>query len=202
MAFGQDENSLRLETGTLFLGAFTNPGTIGTDNVFPSSKFSGDKIGFIVQGTQVFNLPDTFVEALTETPQKLIRKDPIRRQYTIEGELFDFNADILEVIYSLRVQASYSITVPHTKTIHLAHIGTSSPPRLKFGLLLQAQDVAGKDQEIAMYNGISTPENLSFTFSGTDYVKTAFKFEGTPHPDFTTSLENRSNLGYAIIDVT
>ncbi len=202
MAFGTDTTTFTLKSGTVSIGVWTNPETIGTDATEFNTKFSGDIIGNIVLGTQVTGIPDEFVEALGGTPQKLLRKDLIRRQMTIEGGIYELNADILEVVYNMRTQASFAVTIPDAQTWDLAHIGTDSPIRTIRGMLIAATDVAGRDFEIAMFAGLFTSEALAFNQSGTTHGQADFKVEATPHPNFTTLIQDQDNLGYIARNTT
>ncbi len=202
MAFGKDTTDFWLQSGNVFLGIWTNPDTVGTDATFPSTKFSGDIIGNIVQGTQIANLATEFVEALGGTPQKLLRKDVIRNQFTIEGGIYEKNGDIMQTIHNMRTQPTFDVTIPTAKTLQLSHIGTDQPIRTIQGILIQAKDVNGRDIEIAMYAGLFTSEGLAFDMGGTTHIQTDFKVEATPHPNFTTLLQDQDNLGYVMVDRT
>jgi hypothetical protein len=201
MAYGTDTTQFLIKSGTVKIGTWTNPETIGTDNIDPKSKFSGDLIGNIKRGTLVLGYPNEFVEALGGTPAKLLRKDLIRGQFTFTGEIFEWNSDTLGTLFNRRTQAGYSITIG-TKTFDISHIGSDQPTRTTHGILLETQDVNGREVQIGMYSGIVTPEDQSITLSGDDYATIMTEIEATPHPNFTTFAQDQDNYGYMVFDRT
>lgn len=196
MAFGTNTTTFLLKQGTYKIGVWTNPETIGTDATQFDTKFSGDVVGNIKAGTATVEYPSEFVSAESGTPRKLLRKDPIRCQFNIMGEIFELNADIFATIQNRRVQANYAVTIPTAQTWQLAHVGSDQPTRVTHGFLIDTLDVNGRIFQFAMYAGLETSEDQKSTLAGDDYVTTSMKFEATPHPNFTTLAQDQDNYGY------
>ena len=192
MALTVDNTSLWLASGYMLRGVWTNPETIGTDNIRFRDKFNGTQVGTIKAGTQITNLPKTYVEAKTRTPQTLFRKDVIEQPFMIEGEIFEYTGDALEIFLNREAQLGYSITSP-AETWDLIHVGSSGPPMVSAGYLIRAVDVNDREVEVAQYAGLNTPEGQAVNMQGTDYAILQFKLEAT---EVAAITDSKKNYGY------
>lgn len=191
MAFGLSTAPFLIKEGTMYIGTVTSPETIGTDAVDPLTKFTGDPLGYIRQGSINIDISREYAEALASTPGIILRKDLIRKQFRFIGELFQVNADLLALVRGLRVQASYAVTTPSAKTIDLAHIGPDEPTSAstRYAVWIQTALTNGKEFYVAMYSAQNTSEDISITLSGTDYSVSNISFEAFPHASVTADTD-------------
>lgn len=201
MAFGQSNEPFLLKEGTVEIGTVTNPELIGTNNTDPLSFFSGDVLGYFRQGSTNIGINRTYAEALAGTPAIRVRKDLVQKDFSIQLNIFQYNADLMNLVMGLDVQAGYPITTPSVKTVDLAHIGHDEPVQAaqKYGILLRTELTNGKPFFVLMYQGQNVSEDASLALAGTDYATPAINFQAFPAASITNG---RRDYGVFWIDQT
>ena len=201
MPFGNSKDQQLLKEFTIKVGTIAAPETIGTDNTDPRTKFTGDLIGYIETQTQNYQFPREYTELLNGTPQQLIRKDMIRKQFFIEANLTQWNIDLLELVFGFTTQPAYAITIPDVQTHDLAHIGPEEGGACAggvfFAYMAESEFVNCDPTYIIMYEGIQTSESLALTFGG-GYVTYPMKVEATPAPTVTDAEKSYGVFGTRI----
>ena len=180
MAYGLSKLPFSLKEGEMKVGAWTDPDLIGgptPDAVDPTTKFSGDKIGYIKQGTINVGLTREYVEALAGTPAKIVRKDLTRKQYFLEFELFQINGDLMALALGMDTDVGYT---GGAKTFTIGHVGPDEPTQSENGYYIETQLTSGNNFYFAVYAGKVTTEDVSKTLAGTDYATTKVKVEAFP----------------------
>lgn len=184
MAKNKDE--FILKEGLIQYGTWTDPDLIvpGTD---PTTSFTatGD-LGYIRQGSISVGLADTFAEYLSGTPQKIIRKDLIRRNYTWQFTANQFNSTAYTVLYNFDVD---------TGLYTLAWIGSDAPVKTRYGWLLTGTKVDGTAIYIAIWAGEIVTETKDLKFAGTDYVDIPVMIQAFEHADFISTPNDQHNYG-------
>lgn len=186
MAYGKSKTEQRLNEGELFIGVVTDPSTIGDGSTGnPKDLFTGESLGFIKQGTLNPTLARQLSMLYSDTPSELVRVDLIQKDWSVECELTQYNADILK----LTTQAFAQIGYTNGSYIgDLIHIGTEEDvcsQDVFFALMLLTQRVDCKEIGMLWYSAINTTESISFQVSQ-EHGSIAFKAMSTPDPDFST----------------
>lgn len=198
MAFGVNDQETILNEGKLYIGTWMNPNTIGNGTTGdPKALFVGEEIGIIKKGTLNPQIARALAKLYRDTPGELQRADITQKDYMIECEIQQYNADLIELLTRAITQKNYQGTAD-SGIYDINHIGTqednctTSP---NFGLMILRQRQDCKEIGMAMYNGIMTSESISFQVAD-DYLSLAFKAEATPHPDFAETFPGTGkNLG-------
>lgn len=185
MPFGENKQKVMLEEGSVFLGLFNNPHLIGTiGNGDPFSSFSGDNVGFFRQGTLAVTLPRSYAEFLARTPTLKVRKDLIRKDFLLNLEAAQMNADLMALAFGMRTQPNFS---DGGFVGDLGWLGSNEPVQPENGYLIVTRLTDGTPFYIAMWAGKVTTEDLGLTFPGTTHVGYNIKVESFQHNQFASS---------------
>lgn len=194
MAFGRNNREVVLNEGFMQYGVWTNPETIGISGTNWETQFVGDDLGIIETGTAKGDVMRGLLELLSGTPQKLERKDLIRKQFVIEGNLMQLDLDTVALV-TQGLKTAY-VDAPYVADI--VHIGTEedicSTAVNGFLVTLKAQDC--KPVYLGMWDSIITSETASLLATGNKYATLAMKAEARPHANFSQIYpETARNLG-------
>jgi hypothetical protein len=199
MAFGLSNQPFALKEGLIEIGTWATISQIGVDASDPLGHFSSlGYLGYAKQGSLDLQLTRQYVEAISGTPGKLLRKDLIRKQFTWMSQQFQVNVDLWKVVEGLRVQAAYAVTSPSAKTIDIGWIGSDEPTQLEYGFKITTALTDGTPFYIAIWNGKFTGEAIGKTLSGTDYATSEAKIEAFVN----STLADTDNYGMYWIDNT
>lgn len=158
-----DRNKLLLKEPNIQIGVWNNVDLI-TPAVDPLTFFTPNTLGdfgYVRQGSINIQFNDAFVEYRVGTPNLVIRKDLIQRDFMLAFTANQWGAELTELI-----QNSLTELGPY----NLNHIGNDAPVKPRLGILLDGQLVDGSRIYFAMYAAEVTTEDKSATFPGTDYV--------------------------------
>lgn len=170
-----------LKEGSIQYGTWTDPHTL-TPATDPLTSFTAtDNLGYLRQGSINIMLNDEFVEYLSGTPQKIIRKDLIRRNFQIECVANQFNSAAYDILYNCDVD---------TGAYDLAWIGNDTPVPTRRGWLFTGQKVNGNAIYVAIWAGEVVTEDKSMAFPGTDYVDMPVTIQAFEGDSFTGANAN------------
>lgn len=192
MATPVDKSALLLASGTIQRGTWTTPELVGTGTERPRFYFSGTTVGTIKAGTQIVGLTKEYVEALTQTPRALFRKDVIRLPYMLTGEVFEYTGGAMETWMNRTAQLGFSASGPG-ETWDIIHIGPDAPAIIEAGYLIQAADVNAREFECSWYAGLLTPETQDISMEGADYPTIPIRVEAT---EAATQSDRQKSYGY------
>lgn len=198
--YGRDQGQALIQEGTLYIGSYPNPETIGNGIVGnPSSAFVADgDAGFFKQGSFKKTIQRTLVEMLSGTPAQLVRKDIIRKDDIWEVDFYQQNIDLWALLFQDYVLKGYNAG---GWIGDIAFEGTQEDNCNKplIGLLLVTQLQNCKEVLFGQYNANISTETVD-TVLGTQYTVTHGKFQARPHPNFGQSFnEQKQSLGFASI---
>jgi hypothetical protein len=199
MALTVDKTALLLASGTIQRGTWTSAEDIGSDTTRPRAHFSGTTVGTIKAGTQVIGLAKEYVEARTQTPRGLFRKDVIQLGFMLTGEVFEYTGDSMEVWMNRTAQLAYSVVTPSAEDWDIIHVGADAPAIVEAGYLVSTEDVGAREFEIAIYAGLLTPETQDISQTGDDYPTIPIQIEAT---ELAAETDRTKNYGYIARNVT
>ena len=194
--FNLNSGPFLLKEGKIQIGTFTNPQNIGTNVNDPLSFFSGQFLGYFKMGTLKIMVPRKYAEFRANTPSILVRKDLIQKDFNIECELGQFDADTMELAKGTLSQKNYAVTNPVGKTLDMHWFGSDEPNIPYYGYLITSKLTNGQPAYYALWYGKNTSEDVSFGLSGTAHATTKLKVEAFPSPDFNgVNVEEQKHYG-------
>jgi len=186
MAYGQSNDPFLLKEGNIFVGTFASYPVSATAD--PASVFSGDNIGYFKQGTVNITVPRNYAEFRSGTPSKLIRKDLIQKDLSVEAELGQWNSDLLKLLIGTNL-----VTNPGNFDNHFLGSDEPNGASTKYGFRVVTERTDDVAFEIGIWNGISQAPDFAITLSGTDYA--TLKLTVTAFT-VSTIASDVNNLGY------
>lgn len=181
-----NKNEFILKEPKIQYGTWVTPSLI-TPAVDPATYFiPTNDIGYVRLGTIVQGLNDEFVEYLSGTPHLIVRKDLLRRNFTLKFTANQQNPTILQMLYNFDTE---------TGVYTLAHIGHDAPVKARHGWKLTGQKVDGSYYYIGLYSGEIVTTDKSKNFKGTEHVDIPVEIQAFQHDDFITTPSDQRDYG-------
>ena len=187
MPYGADTGPFAIKEGTVSVGAIVAPETIGVDGNDPLTKFTGDIISHIEQGSMNIGMSREYAEAWGNTPGQLLRKDLIKKTLMFEGNMYQVNSDLMALLWGMTVQAGY---VGGAKTWDLGHYGPDEPTQGTNAFLITTKLTNGLNFYVALYTGKVTTEDISLVLDGAKHGVIPAKIEAFPTASVTDDTKS------------
>jgi hypothetical protein len=174
------------EPTSIEFGTWTSPNLID-ETADPDTSFtSTDNVGFVEQGSFVWNLNDTFVEYLSQTPAKRIRKDLTMRDFGITFTVSQFSMSAVAQFFNLD-----SAVGLYT----LDWIGSDAPVPTKYGWRVTLERTDGTIFKLAIWAGEIVTEDKSVALAGNAYGQMPVTVQSFEHTAFAASPSDKHNYG-------
>ena len=188
-----NQKFLLKEATKIAMGTWTSPNLIGTNATDPLSFFSETlDLGYVKQGTTNIMIPRSYAEFRSGTPSKIVRKDLIQKDLSIEGELGQFDSELIALLKNTLEQRNYAITVPVFGVVDMNFLGSDEPTQSETGFLMTTALTDGKPFYIGVFAGKILTEDNNIGLSGTDYATQKFTITAF---DETAMGDDQKNYG-------